>query len=408
MPPRFALLKEKLMKRLTSIARRAILATALTALFALPGRTIAADHADSPSASQDPGADIADVFAFLDPNDNSKVCLIMTVHGFIPPGEAMSFATFDPNVRFRFGINDAGDVNADKFIDVIFAPKRAGAGDPQIATVTLPNGKTFDAASTAVTDAPQPNPPVITKKQGVTFFAGETDDPFFFDLPAFTLFIQSVVKGHPDPTIFNRGRDTFAGYNVLAIALEIPAVQLKGKSNKIGVFGLTQRKTQRYVDKGGVTTSGSFVQVDRMGNPAVNVALIPFLRKDEFNAASQQEIASGKFTADILSTLTLLGTDAAHKKILNDIVLKTGDALTLDLNIPNAGPGGGDNPAASYPNGRRLKDDTPDIVITVINNGNHFGDNVNANDVPLRDSFPFLAPPQQPRPTGTIDDNTRN
>ena len=36
------------------------------------------------------------------------------------------------------------------------------------------------------------------------------------------------------------------------------------------------------------------------------------------------------------------------------------------------------------------------------------GDNVNANDVPLGNSFPFFAPPQQPRGIGVIDDNTRN
>jgi hypothetical protein len=36
------------------------------------------------------------------------------------------------------------------------------------------------------------------------------------------------------------------------------------------------------------------------------------------------------------------------------------------------------------------------------------GDHVNANDVPLRDVFPFLGASQQPRATGEIDDNTRN
>ena len=30
------------------------------------------------------------------------------------------------------------------------------------------------------------------------------------------------------------------------------------------------------------------------------------------------------------------------------------------------------------------------------------------NDLPFRSAFPFLAPSQQPRVPGTIDDNTRN
>jgi hypothetical protein len=40
-------------------------------------------------------------------------------------------------------------------------------------------------------------------------------------------------------------------------------------------------------------------------------------------------------------------------------------------------------------------------------NQNPLGDNVNANDVPLRNLFPFFAPSQQPRDSG-VDDNTRN
>jgi hypothetical protein len=399
------------MTKLAKFAARAIITAAFAGMLTIPMTTFAADHADGPATSQDAGADIADVFAFLDPNDNSKVVLIMTLHGFIPPGEALNFATFDPNVRFRFAINNTGDSKPDKFIDVTFAPKRAAAGDPQIATVTLPDGKTFQASSTPANDTPTPANPVITtdRKSGVTFFAGETDDPFFFDLPAFILFVNSVVAGHPDPAIFNRGRDTFAGYNVLAIALEIPVAQLKGADgNMINVFGLTQRKTQRPSDKGGVTTSGAFAQVDRMGNPAVNVALIPFLRKNEYNTSSPEDDAAGKFAPDITNTETLLGTDVAHKKAIANLIFKHGDYLHLDTSIPNSGSGGGDNPAASYPNGRRLQDDTVDIVLTVLNNGNHLGDNVNANDVPLRDAFPFLAPPQQPRSAGTIDDNTRN
>jgi hypothetical protein len=33
---------------------------------------------------------------------------------------------------------------------------------------------------------------------------------------------------------------------------------------------------------------------------------------------------------------------------------------------------------------------------------------VNASDVAPRDTFPFLAPSQQPRDPGVVDDNTRN
>src|SRR5581483_9870825 len=83
----------------------------------------AADHADAPNVDNDSGADIADVFAFLDPNDNSQVVLVGTVHGFIVPGEAVNLAAFDPNVLYRFVIENTGDAKPDEFIDITFSER---------------------------------------------------------------------------------------------------------------------------------------------------------------------------------------------------------------------------------------------------------------------------------------------
>ena len=84
-----------------------------------------------------------------------------------------------------------------------------------------------------------------------------------------------------------------------------------------------------------------------------------------------------------------------------------GDFLRLNFSSANTGTGGGNNAGAGFPNGRRLRDDVIDTILFFIANQNTLGDNVNANDVPFRDTFPFLAAPQQPRASGT-DDNTRN
>jgi hypothetical protein len=81
------------------------------------------------------------------------------------------------------------------------------------------------------------------------------------------------------------------------------------------------------------------------------------------------------------------------------------------LNVPNSGVGRGLPPTAApdaFPNGRRLHDDVIDIILTLVANGASLGDNVDANDVPFLAQFPFLAPSQQPRPLGVLDDNTRN
>ena len=108
--------------KLSKILAASFLGAAM-ALFAVPGPARAADHGDAPNIDGDTGADIADVFAFLDPNDNTKVCIIGTFHGFIVPGEAPNFAAFDTNVLYRFAIANTGGPKANEFIDLTFSPR---------------------------------------------------------------------------------------------------------------------------------------------------------------------------------------------------------------------------------------------------------------------------------------------
>jgi hypothetical protein len=382
----------------------------------------AADHGDAPNVAGDQAADLGDLYFFLDPNDNSKAVLISTVRGFIVPGEAVNFAIFDEKVHFRFEIENTGDAKPDFFIDVDFSERAADPGPPgkevlqvpkaQTATIRLPGRRSFTAPvlNPSLADSPPAQPVTTDPSTGVSFFAGEVDDPFFFDIPAFGRFIASVRSGSPDPSQFDRARDTFAGYNILAIALRVPVSMIKGRGNVIGLDALAQQGVQ-IVKKGSgeIKSEGVLRQVDREGNPAVNVALVPFNRKDEYNASTTQDDAAGKFAGDIVATLQALGTSPSNINTLATVAVVHGDFLHLDVSIPNTGSGGGNNAAASFPNGRRLQDDVIDILLKIITNGAlTTGDQVNANDVPFGDTFPFLAPTQQPRPPGTIDDNTRN
>ena len=273
-----------------------------------------------------------------------------------------------------------------------------------------------EAPTTNSSTATAANPQVVSSlvpTAGIQFFAGMTDDPFFFDIPAFQAFIGTVRAGAPDPTKFNRARDSFAGYNVMSIALRIPSVILKGTTtSKIGVAFYAQRQQVQTIGKSGaVKGSGSFVTYDRMANPAVNVALIPFNRKNAFNLGTPKGDARGDFADDIVSTLVALGTNTTNIDVLKELVINHGDYLRLELDgslLPNSGTGGGDNAGSGFPNGRRLRDDTADTLINLTTNGAvTTGDKVNANDIPLQNVFPFLALPQQPRTSG-VDDNTRN
>jgi len=149
-------------------------------------------------------------------------------------------------------------------------------------------------------------------------------------------------------------------------------------------------------------------QVDRIGVPLVNLILTPFSRKDEYNTATTQDDAAGRFTPDIVATLTSLGTNNTNIGVLKSIAVTNGDFLRLNVNTANSGPGGGNNAGAGFPNGRRLGDDVVDTLLSLITNQSGLTDNVNANDVPLTNTFPFFGLSQRPRDNGVLDDNTRN
>ena len=492
----------------------------------------AADHGDSPTASNDAAADLNDVFLFLDPNDNSRVILEMTMHGFIVPSEAVNMGIFDPKLVYRFLIEGTGDAVPDAKIDITFAPRTTTSAG-QVATVRMDQGatKVFEftapASNPSLNAAPPPQLVTTDSSSGVSFFAGEVDDPFFFDIPAFSCFTAAVRAGTPNPAAaFIRGRDSFAGYNTMSIALSIPKALLPSANNVVGVAGVTLRADPQLASNlrnlatrgqvnggdqvliGGVIVTGSapkrvlirgigpssgvpgalanptltlynsqaqiiatndnwqdtqgpeiaatslapknlleaailatlqpgaytaivdgnsggkgialvetydldvatsvpLRQVDRTAVPAVNVALIPFARKDEYNSATQQDDANGRFAADIIATLKALGTDDTNIGILADVAVVHGDFLRLNLTVANTGIGGGNSSGAGFPNGRRLGDDVVDTLLFFILNQKPLPDNVNANDVPLQNTFPFFANAQQPRDSG-IDDNTRN
>lgn len=448
------------------------LSTAIAALLALaplPGayQAQAADHGDSPSAANDRAADIGDVYFFLDPNDNTQAIIVGTVQGFIVPGEAVNLAIFDPAVRYRFEfytehVNSpapATDTTAaqklayskkvvpTKSIDVTFS-KRVAIDGPagkeilqipvsQEATlkfngfsgldnrgkfteglVTMTPGPILTTNPTLGTTEPTQIVTTITLGTGLgsaKFFAGEVDDPFFFDIPAFGKFIGSVRSGMPDVTAFTRARDTFAGYNTMAIAISVPVSLLKSSvagNTKIGLSMVTQRhNAEVHTALGEVRGSGAYRAIDREGNPAVNVALVPFNSKNVYNASSPRDDAKGKFLGEVATVLGKLGTNSGNIDFLAKLAVTAGDLLVLETNImlkPNSGTAGGNNMGSGFPNGRRLADDVIDTELSVITNGGVTSDGVAASDVAPINVFPFVAPAQQPSAPGVTDDKTRN
>src|SRR4051794_6909877 len=222
-----------------------------------------ADHGDSPTASNNASADLNDVFFFLDPNDNSRVIIEMTVRGFIVPSEAVNMGIFDPQLVYRFAIEGTGDTIPDALIDITFAPRTTtNLGQTATVRMTKGNTKVFEFSAPATNPTLNPAPPAQTvtadSASGVSFFAGEVDDPFFFDIPAFSRFVAAVRAGMPNPAAaFIRGRDSFAGYNTMSIALSVPKALLPNASGVIGVYGATLRVESQFASAlGNLATRG--------------------------------------------------------------------------------------------------------------------------------------------------------
>ncbi|HEY4628633.1 MAG TPA: DUF4331 family protein, partial [Flavobacterium sp.] len=103
------------------------------------------------------------------------------------------------------------------------------------ATGTSSTIKT-SAASGSVAISKYGATPVTSTENGMKFFAGPRDDPFFFDLGQFKAILGGTASGFNNP-----GTDTFAGTNVLSLVVEVPKAML-GTSSTLNVWAETKKK----------------------------------------------------------------------------------------------------------------------------------------------------------------------
>src|SRR5215217_9629313 len=116
--------------------RRVSLPLFCAVLFASATRLLASDAADSPTAAKDAGADIGDVYFFLDPNDNNFAVAAVTVGGSISPAMNAQKGFFDAGVRFVFAFENTGDATPDYVVEVSHSAQTSRT-TPQVATITL-------------------------------------------------------------------------------------------------------------------------------------------------------------------------------------------------------------------------------------------------------------------------------
>ncbi len=466
-------------------------------LAAQPGSP--ANHREAPITALDHKADITDVYAFVSYDQNqapgtppTKVTLILCVDPLLEPANGPTLFPFDPGILYEIRI----DNNRNAVTDVIFqfrfsteyqlpgvytaaagfsdlggAPglppriedfQNPGLNLRQTYRVTMVRGnkkvELENADGSPFFAVPGNAGPRTMNYEalfdqgtyhlddGVSVFAGTTDDAFWIDLGAAfdTANFRTLGSGVPgvlttmeDTAQENFASDTVSGYAVNSIAIEVPIEMLTrtgaiepadSEDAVIGVWGTTSRRrvTIRRSPLPAMSRA-DFRQVQRMGNPLINELLIGIGFKDRFSMDQPKNdaqfadffldppiaaivellysvLAPGALTVpdaprtDLLPLVTYPGTKTGP--VADLLRLNTGVSATPLPDASRLGLIAGDS--AGFPNGRRVFDDVVDITLRVGVGGvliadfnkfpnNALGDGVNVNDAPYRTSFPYLA-----------------
>ncbi|MCW3045054.1 MAG: hypothetical protein JWL57_3212, partial [Actinobacteria bacterium] len=202
--------------------------------------------------------DLTDLFLFPAREDEDKTVFIIDVNPF------MTGSDFYPGAVYRINVDNNGDAEADRAFTFVFSEPKDGtqSGTAYYATGSQarrpdPGGEVliestpvgFDATAEPVQAGP------------CRLFIGMRSDPFFADA-------EGALHGFQWT-----GQDTFAGKNILSIVLEVPNDMVLGAGPAIGVWATVS-----------VVRDGTFVQMDRGGNPSFNPILNADDAKNEYNA----------------------------------------------------------------------------------------------------------------------------
>jgi hypothetical protein len=291
------------------------------------------------------------------------------------------------------------------------------------------------------------NSGIYSLGSNIETFAGTTDDPFWIDLggafDTLNTHVVPVLSAAQDAALQNLSSDTVSGYAVNSIAIEVPVSMLTrtgaveaatSTAATIGIWATTSRP-RLTVRRAPLPTesSGTFSQIQRMGNPLINELLIGTGFKDRFSMdrpKNDSQFASfflDPALARIVNALTngavaiptpprldllplvtyappVAATGTPAGPLADLLRLNTGVAPTplTSIVLNRLGLLGGD--PAGFPNGRRLFDDVTDLALRLVaggvlaapftgfdtNIGGKLGDGVNVNDSTYRTDFPYL------------------
>ena len=389
----------------------------IVALAMMPGQ--ASSHREAPLIAMDPTADNTDLYAFVSPDDSTKVTLISNFIPFQDPNGGPNFYPFDPNVVYAIHIDNNGDAVEDityewRFTREVRNPGTFLYNTGPVTSLDDPDLNIREFYRLTRIDGPRrtgtvrelsgrlPVPPpnigprstpnygalggAIQQLAGDTrVFAGQRDEGFYIDLGIFDLLGlgTGVIEHSTD------------GFNVSSLAIQVPksALTRSGAAPSsatdpnaiIGVWSTASRFATRTLTAGGQTQSGALVQVSRLGNPLVNEVIIDLARKDAFNSLEPtgDAVALDRVTdPEVPKLLKLIFNVDSPPAPRNDLVeiflmgirganqpagVRASEMMRLNMAVPptlspnRLGVLGGD--LAGYPNGRRVGDDVLDITL---------------------------------------------
>ncbi len=188
-------------------------------LAALSVFLIAADHIDAPAVAGT-STDIADFYSFQGEDPNNLV-FVVDVQGLIAPGQPTEQAVFDEDVLLEINIDNNNDLVEDLVIQAIKRDTTMYFFGPVAPSQTGLNSAIDEANMSGSVPISTTTDIQTTTNNGIQFFAGPRDDPFFFDFTRYNEVIAGSATGFNNP-----GADTFEGTNVLSVIVEVPKSML--------------------------------------------------------------------------------------------------------------------------------------------------------------------------------------
>lgn len=462
-------------------------------------------HRDAPLIAEDPLANNTDVYAFRS-TEPGREDFVTIIANYIPnqePGDGPTYHNFSDNVLYEIHVDVNGNGKEDLTYQFDFStvfgaitpntflynvgtigPPEPVSGKPPLPTAQYTNLNVHQSYTLSevrgdrrtgqkkvllphVRVAPANIGPFSTPSYealadlaihsfqlgggvpGGRVFAGPRDEGFYVDLMAAFDLLGGFTAPQRPPV------DSFSGFNVHSIALEIPIQRFQAAGDTDGVIGVwasasRPRVTVRRGDGKAPVAAAAMVQVSRLGMPLVNELLLPFSQKDLFNASEpKDDVANGivDFVVDpgptqggaslvpLLASILPTGCAPDSGRIDLDLIFFRGipgglipgfagnqntesgtpvraEMLRLNYDVPRSttqnplGVLAGD--FAGFPNGRRVGDDVVDIALralagAVLHSLSKIDcpasltltDGVDGNDRPYLERFPYLGTPHQ-------------